>query len=114
MYSGDLANIPIRVPADYIVYDDYDQDFYFKIPNTIYPYHKENTILNCFKTLFLKTPKAFPTKEKFLMDLKNMGFEKINEYKSNVILNKKESIDFSVLEDDEKMQFAIFTFKTLR
>lgn len=113
VYSGNLANIPIRVPADYIVYDDYDQDFYFKIPNTIYPYHKENTILNCFKTLFLNTPKIFPTKEKFLMDLKNMGFEKINEYKSNVILNKKESIDFSVLEDDEKMQFAIFTFKTL-
>lgn len=113
VYSGDLKNIPIKVPADFIVYDDYDYDSYSKVPFTIYPYRKEDTILNCFKTIFLKNPNIFPTKEKFLEDFRNMGYVKIDEYKSNVILNKKESIDYTVLEDDEKIQLAIYTFKTL-
>jgi DNA-binding transcriptional MerR regulator/uncharacterized protein YbaR (Trm112 family) len=114
-YSGSRKNVPFAFPMDYLFWQDYDMDTYFKKSLELYPVLSETAKLNCAKALLYGTGKTLPDETEFLADMRKLGWQETSVYKTEKIQNKKESTDMSIIEkkDDMQMQYGIYAFSRL-
>ena len=113
-YIGDKAEIPYKVPMDYLFVQDYDVQRYDGGAFEMYPYISEHATLNCFKAL-IKNDNTFASETEFIEDMQSKGWQMLSVFKTGQIINKKSSPDMSLLNknNDLKLQYAIYSFKTL-
>lgn len=114
-FSGDIRNVPFKVPMDFMFLQDYDVDSHYKKSYECYPYLESSVNVICFKALIYGKQNPFPDEKSFLEDMKKLGFQKKSVYKTGKILMKKESSDMTIIDkdDDMEMEYAIYSFKTL-
>lgn len=114
-FSGDVQNIPFNVSMDYVVVEDYDVDTHKKNKYDFYKHLSPNASIICFKAYIYGEQTPFLDEKSFLEDMTNCGFKMDSVYKTGRILNKKDSLDMTVINknDDIEVEYAIYSFKTL-
>ncbi|MBE5901862.1 MAG: MerR family transcriptional regulator [Lachnospiraceae bacterium] len=112
-YMGDIENAPFQVPMDYGFLEDYDVDVFQKGCFRTYKQFAPGAKISCFKVLVPEKSEKLADEEKFLRDMKALGFQKKDEYRTGKILIKKESVDMDILkkEKDMEMEYVIFNME---
>ncbi len=115
VFFGNIKEAPFDDVMDYIFWDDYDAENFVDKEIKIYPNVSKKSRLDCIKVLMFKIVHGFPTEEQFLADMKEKGWEKTGEMKTERVVKTKESSDFSMIDKNAEfeVQFGVYSFKTL-
>lgn len=112
VYYGDISNAPFMTSMDYAFLQDYDIESYYKKGYKFYSHLSSKARVDCFKTIIYGMNSPFPDEGQFLIDMDGTGLVPSEVYRTGRIINKRESLDMSIIEKDADMEleYRIYTF----
>lgn len=113
IYQGDMNNVPYKQSVDYMFLQDYDVFKYYNNELSIYNNISLNAKVDCFKVFVYDLANGFSNYEEFTKDMSTQGFSIEKEYRTGKIINKKDSVDISILKKDSdvEIEYGIYTLK---